>query len=139
MLGDHMNTDWSHQGWASYKLQKSCWERIKICFPTRGELLVLVLCSCCLATNIRLYWAQENNVQRLSTSHACFFHMENELISKASIFLSFFLVLGIPSDFSRSICCFVSAQREQVKWRSPRDESPICVPGIHTGGPRPAS
>lgn len=93
-----MNIERSHQGWASYKFQESCWEPIQIYFSTR-ELLVLESCSCCLATNIRLYWAQENNVQRLSVSHVCFFHMENELINKTLIFLPFFLVLGIPSGF----------------------------------------
>lgn len=43
--------------------------------------------------------AQENNVQRISTSHVCFFHMEKELINKIVIFLPSFWCWESRQDF----------------------------------------
>lgn len=51
MLEDHTDIGKFNQG----QFLKAYQKPIQICFQSRQELMVLELCSCCLATNIRLY------------------------------------------------------------------------------------
>lgn len=97
--GGVMNTEWSNQGWASLWISEILFQNpSKYASQLEENLKSLSLVLVAWQPTSVSTDSQETNVQRLSTSHECFFHME-KVISRTPIFLPPFLVLGIPSGF----------------------------------------